>query len=614
LLSCEAQDDIHILGTRHQSEHANIVGLLSTTKENQKDVTSSTSTGMTPPMVSQPSPRMAKSLPSGVSFAQDESASLNQNQVIDSCPRQEDKKQFSVNANEMQNDYNDDVDMATEWSALSSLLPSPPRHSIRAPIVQTILEQWTPNKSLHSSLYAWLDQALDGSYHPDSIPPLTLCSLDQQVRDGFLLHILPILRQRPDLSLNVKTRRHTVHDIAVTVKSISLASLLETTATSNSPTAPSDVDVASSFASSTVGASNSSSVVTHHSTATTEVTSNQQRKERRLLSIDNRHRARNYGTDMLIRGEMSDKNQKSIHDSLPNSDKVGRGVSYDEVAEDITMTPGDLHSDETGNDEASGLLLGAFGGALGGLLGMSKRGAISTPAHASSSLPAHRQYYDQDPNESASYGYDTTPSNYRQYAGNFLTPPAFFGYQYNDVTPSSRSSNSSGERMSTCQNQQDASDAYCNDLASSSSSPYHRIVLAPSGRIGATFVEYRGHCYVSDIHDDSPLNGFLHESDILLAIDEITVSGMRVRDIIQILKDRQHRPQRSLRVMSAYDANAAVMMMTTTTLTAVTHNSNDGVSHTKDDSDSSRPYPNDRHQSSGEVETTRSELKKQVLQ
>lgn len=89
--------------------------------------------------------------------------------------------------------------------------------------------------------------------------------------------------------------------------------------------------------------------------------------------------------------------------------------------------------------------------------------------------------------------------------------------------------------------------------------PYHRVVSAPPGRIGMTFVEFRGHAMVSDVAADSPLAGWVFPSDVLIAIDEIPVSGMRVRDIVAIIADRKQR-QRALRVMSSHDMNEFTMM------------------------------------------------------
>jgi hypothetical protein len=88
--------------------------------------------------------------------------------------------------------------------------------------------------------------------------------------------------------------------------------------------------------------------------------------------------------------------------------------------------------------------------------------------------------------------------------------------------------------------------------------PYHRLVSAPAGRIGVTFVDFRGHAMVSDVATDSPLGGWIFPSDILIAIDELPVSGMRIRDIIKILKDRHNR-QRALRVISSHTMNDAML-------------------------------------------------------
>ena len=84
--------------------------------------------------------------------------------------------------------------------------------------------------------------------------------------------------------------------------------------------------------------------------------------------------------------------------------------------------------------------------------------------------------------------------------------------------------------------------------------PYHRVVSAPPGRIGVTFVEFRGHAMVSDVAADSPLSGWVFPSDILIAVDEIAVSGMRVRDIVKIMSDRKDR-SRALRMVSSHDMN-----------------------------------------------------------
>ena len=66
-----------------------------------------------------------------------------------------------------------------------------------------------------------------------------------------------------------------------------------------------------------------------------------------------------------------------------------------------------------------------------------------------------------------------------------------------------------------------------------------------------TFVQYRGHAIISDVYKDSPLAGWVFPSDILIAIDEVPVSGMRVPEIVKLLTARKER-QRALRVISSH--------------------------------------------------------------
>ena len=81
--------------------------------------------------------------------------------------------------------------------------------------------------------------------------------------------------------------------------------------------------------------------------------------------------------------------------------------------------------------------------------------------------------------------------------------------------------------------------------------PYHRVVSAPPGKIGITFVQYRGHAMISDVLQGSPLLGWVFPSDILIAIDEIPCSGMRVVEIVKLLTARKER-QRALRLISSH--------------------------------------------------------------
>jgi hypothetical protein len=105
----------------------------------------------------------------------------------------------------------------TDWDHLESL-PPPPDHGLRSPIIGALLRQWSPDEGLQASLVSWMDKAMSGA-DPSTIPPLTLSSLDHQVRDGFVMHMLPLLLRRPDILVDVKTRAHrkTTYDVAVSV-------------------------------------------------------------------------------------------------------------------------------------------------------------------------------------------------------------------------------------------------------------------------------------------------------------------------------------------------------------------------------------------------------------
>jgi len=97
-----------------------------------------------------------------------------------------------------------------------------------------------------------------------------------------------------------------------------------------------------------------------------------------------------------------------------------------------------------------------------------------------------------------------------------------------------------------------AVNSYDNHTAISSTihpQSYHRVIMAPPGKIGITFVDFCGQAMVSHVSYDSPLSGWIFLHDILIAIDECTVSDMQVKDIVQILLNRKDK-QRALVIMS----------------------------------------------------------------
>ena len=84
--------------------------------------------------------------------------------------------------------------------------------------------------------------------------------------------------------------------------------------------------------------------------------------------------------------------------------------------------------------------------------------------------------------------------------------------------------------------------------------PYHRIFSEKKKKIGISFVEYRGHAMVSSVADESPLVGWVFPSDVLVAIDDVPVSGLRTREIVKLLTNKI-KQQRNLRLVSAVSMN-----------------------------------------------------------
>ena len=344
----------------------------------------------------------------------------------------------------------------TEWNDLTPPLPPPPDHGLYSPIVRAVLEQWTNDGSLHESLISWIERVLTGN-ELESIPPLTISSLDHQVRDGFTMHVLPLILRRADIHVSVQTRAHrrTTYDLNVIVNpkmdqtSRSGSNLLDGV---DAQEALTDLDKYVEDWSESLGQQMDRKSVTH-STATAHASN-------------------------------SSLHQHSIYRNNRNdSPSVGNfaGTLKTSTSNDLSDALHQQHG-----------IMTALGGALGGLL-------------------SRRKHLSSTPNRKI---------------------PAALRAQL-DLTSSPIPSS---------------------DRLEEDDQPYHRVVSAPPGRIGITFVEFRGHAMVSDVSTHSPLCGWVFPSDILIAIDEVPVSGMRVRDIITVLTNRKNR-QRALRVISSHAMN-----------------------------------------------------------
>ena len=359
----------------------------------------------------------------------------------------------------------DGENFVTEWDNLTPPLPPPPDHDLRSPIVGAVLEQWTSDRALHESLVSWIERVMSG-HDIEAVPPLTISSLDHQVRDGFTMHLLPLLLRRADIHVTVQTRAHrrTTYDLAVTVNRKS-----QQIAYTESPRGMMDGDVYDPRVddwSNRPGPGIDRQSSTAHSNVTAHITN-------------------------------AARQSPTYYDSTP-SDDMGNYAESNFGSGLMRSASHDMSEALQLQLQQQGLMT-ALGGALGGLLSR-RKGSISSPS----------RFHD---------------------AGSGM--PAALRAQLDLTASPVPSSSFRGEEEEQ---------------------PYHRVVSAPPGRIGITFVEFRGHAMVSDVSPSSPLLDWVFPSDILIAIDEIPVSGMRVRDIIKVLTNRKER-QRALRVISSHAMN-----------------------------------------------------------
>lgn len=466
----------------------------------------------------------------------------------------------------------DGENFSTEWDKLVPPLPPPPDHDLRSPIVQSFLEQWTVDTGLHDSLLSWMEQVLSGS-HPSLIPPLAISSLNHQVRDGLIMHVLPLLLRRPDIGVDVKTRAHrrTTYDLAVSIKSIAppppppaaIGSLggsgmisghhhgLDSSRLRHleSISALSDVG----------GGPGSVAASVTHSTATALISNG-------IASFPPRYHKTFFPSSAEGGGTFSTGSGGAA--MMPG----GRSsrLSYDEMAEDLSAT-----------GHTSGLM-SALGGALGGFLTRSGAKAASvsaaSPAHLEPSSP-HKNPAAEPATMSAAIAANVAATTLlespRPYASGgsssySINNPHHSHHNMDLSSPVSDGSDSHDQQHQPVDNDYHPTDHGNNDQEQHLE-PYHRVVSAPPGRIGVTFVEYRGHAMVSDVAANSPLEGWIFPSDILIAIDELPVSGMRVRDIITVLRDRNDR-QRALRIISSHAMNEFTTLLHSSIINGENHN------------------------------------------
>jgi len=394
----------------------------------------------------------------------------------------------------------DGENFITSWNNVD--LPSPPDHDLYSPIVDTILEAWSEDSGTRSALVDWIENVLKGS-NTDSMPSLKLSGLDHTTRDGFVMHILPLLLRRKDIHVHLTSRahRHTSYDVAVKVtpffgqndnrsaaskdlgtiqqgqtsqvnKNLYAYQATKSGATSivdeshlDGIVSPNKDTFTQPFLNIVRSASNAGSIST--ASAVTSPISN---RTARIPSMYGRTR---YTTSL------SSEEMKQVDDTPFTQDLSG--VGSPSLGDDLSAaSSGDDEEDESADDVTAdskqnpSSIMTSISGAFGGMLSRRKPNEIMPQ----SPMPKTRMQATQPSEE------------------------------------------------------------------------YHRVVSAPPGKINISFVEYREHTLISHVSKNSPLSGWVFVNDVLIAIDDVPVSGLRTRDIAKLLTDRVDQ-QRNLRVVSA---------------------------------------------------------------
>ena len=372
----------------------------------------------------------------------------------------------------------------TDWNRLSPL-PPPPDHDLRSPIVADLLTQWTNDKETQESLLTWVENILNGQGSNIIPRPLKLSGLDHQVKEGFIMHILPFLLRRSDINVEVTTRAHrkTSYDMSVTIGrshdaqrgSIEFGSLERSFSKSEMDRLSKNPHIMA-FKASSMGA-----------TLDNSGDSSQSAEKGGLRGYISSALETGSVTSTTITAPISNQIKLS---NFNNPDR-SRGITSSPLMEnDLSFLDGSINVDQTPQPQ-QGIMAGALN-AMGGFISRRR-----TPGSQDNELNKNKPM-----------------------KATLMTPQSPL---VTDIT---------------------------SDLQEESQ-PYHRVVSAPPGRIGMTFVQYRGHAMISDVYKNSPLAGWVFPSDILIAIDEVPVSGMRVPEIVKLLTARKEQ-QRALRVISSH--------------------------------------------------------------
>eukprot|EP00984_Skeletonema_dohrnii_P006820 scaffold2425_cov76-Skeletonema_dohrnii-CCMP3373.AAC.36 len=413
----------------------------------------------------------------------------------------------------------DGENFTTKWSDLVEPLPPPPDHGLKSPIVDAILSKWTDDSNTQSALVKWIESILNGDSSDDS-PSLKLSGLDHQIRDGFIMHVLPLLLLRKDIHVHVTSRAHrqTTYDMAVSIsQSVKGSTDMDnnrnesrtsgesihrskpggrkhhlmayqaahsgSAVNSNGGGGMEDSNIAPSFSARQFLGRTAPDIVrtsSHTESISTAVTAqiSNRTPSQAAKNLFRSHAEDSYTTfsEMKTPSRMPSVPPPALGDDL----SVGSSVS----------------EDDSKSQRQSSSIMGSISGAFGGLLSRRKGPQPSDLYHPLSS----------------------------------------------EKSPNTNSSSWSPSTLFTPQSNHSQEEVRHDDI-------YHRVVSAPPGKIGLTFVEYEGNTMVSNVSDSSPLSGWVFPSDVLVAIDDTPVRDLRTRDIVQLLTEKKDQ-QRNLRMYS----------------------------------------------------------------
>jgi hypothetical protein len=356
---------------------------------------------------------------------------------------------------------------------------------------------------MQESLLGWVENIMAGE-DASAVPPLKISSLNHQLRDGFVMHILPLLLRRPDIHVEVTTRAHrrTSYDMAVSI-------------TKSMP----DRNGVASFGS--AGDTSDGAHVLNGNVPRRSAPSNKQMMAFRAS-----------------RGGISEEAE---------DDTDGRRDIQQHVRSKVSeyLRGGNISSTDVGTGSVANA--SDVTNRISNLASMAKLAPRTSHDTATLSGPPSADEYSTATGGSGSLRFAQQQSSVQE-------QPGFIGRAIGLISRSKDEGHPDlpPQDIRPPLSESSTSRLQMPSLTQEEEEQYHRVVSVPPGKIGITFVQYRGHAMVSDVSPDSPLNGWIFPSDIVIAVDEKAVSGLRVREIVDLLKSRKDR-QRALRVISSHD-------------------------------------------------------------